>query len=164
MHSKNQGTSRGAYSEMLLVLDSGPLGLLSNPTSTGLNQQARAWAESHLTEGDRFIVPEIVDYEVRRELLRASKHRGLERLDVLAAAFGYLPLTTAMMRDAAALWAHARNVGLPTAHDESLDCDVILAAQARNVPADDPAETVVVATTNTTHLGRYVDARRWTDI
>ena len=73
MHLKKRGESQGAYSEMLLVLDSGPLGLLSNPTSTGLNQQARAWAESHLTEGDRFIVPEIVDYEVRRELLRASK-------------------------------------------------------------------------------------------
>lgn len=149
---------------MLLVLDSGPLGLLSNPTDTGAAQQAREWAETHLIAGDRFIVPEIVDYEIRRELLRASKQGGLERLDVLAADLGYLPLTTAMMRDAASLWSHARSVGLPTAHDQSLDVDVILAAQARNAPTTDLAETVVVATTNPAHLNRYVDARQWTDI
>ena len=149
---------------MLLVLDSGPLGLLSNPAPTGAAQQAREWAETHLTAGDRFIVPEIVDYEIRRELLRANKQHGLARLDVLAADLGYLPLTTAMMRDAASLWSHARSIGLPTAHDQSLDVDVILAAQARNAPTTDLAETVVVATTNTAHLSRYVDARQWTDI
>ena len=149
---------------MLLVLDSGPLWLLSNPTSTGLNRQAREWAETHLTAGDRFIVPEIVDYEIRRELLRANKQHGLARLDVLATNFGYLPLTTAMMRDAASLWSQACSVGLPTAHDQSLDVDVILAAQARNAPTADLAETVVVATTNAAHLSRYVDARQWTDI
>ena len=149
---------------MLLFLARGPLWLLSNPTSTGLNRQAREWAETHLTAGDRFIVPEIVDYEIRRELLRANKQHGLARLDVLATNFGYLPLTTAMMRDAASLWSQACSVGLPTAHDQSLDVDVILAAQARNAPTADLAETVVVATTNTAHLSRYVDARQWTDI
>ena len=33
------------------------------------------------------MVPEIADYEVRRELIRADKRLGLERLDTLAEGF-----------------------------------------------------------------------------
>ena len=149
---------------MLLVLDSGPLGLLSNPAHSTKSQEIREWAEARLTAGHRLVVPEIADYEVRRELLRANKQLGLNRLDQLTAGFGYLPLTTAMMRDAASLWADARNTGLPTAHDAALDGDAILAAQARNAPTTSPTETVVVATTNAAHLRRYVAAREWYDI
>jgi hypothetical protein len=54
------------------------------------------------------IVPEIADYEVRRELLRAKKERGLARLDALASRLKYLPITTAAMRQAAVFWAEAR--------------------------------------------------------
>lgn len=149
---------------MLLVLDSGPLGLLSNPKQTGEAREAQDWARSHLAEGDRFVVPEIADYEVRRELLRADKRSGLNRLDELCSGLGYLPLTTAAMHAAASLWAEARNAGMPTAHDAALDGDVILAAQARNASAAASDEPVVVATTNAAHLSRYVDARKWSDV
>jgi hypothetical protein len=37
-----------------------------------------------VSSGARVIVPEISDYEVRRELLRAQKGKGIERLDALA--------------------------------------------------------------------------------
>jgi hypothetical protein len=53
-------------------------------------------------------VPEIADYEVRRELLRANKVRGIARLDLLKNSIGYLPLTTPIMLKAAELWAQAR--------------------------------------------------------
>ena len=86
--------------------------------------------------------------------------KGLQRLDDLIEIVGYLPLTTAVMRDAAELWAQVRQSGLPTADRHALDGDVILAAQARSIPADD----VVVATTNVGHLARLVDAALWTDI
>ena len=65
------------------------------------------------------------------------------------------------MREAADLWAEARNRGYPTAHDAALDGDVLLAAQARDLHADPPGERVVVATTNVAHLERYVDAQLW---
>lgn len=51
------------------------------------------------------------------------------------------------------------DTGLPTARDPALDGDVILAAQAQARQAEEPTETVVVATTNGAHLERYVDAR-----
>jgi hypothetical protein len=51
--------------------------------------------------GRRVIIPEITDYEVRRELVRANKQRGIARLDSLAGLLEYLPLNTTAMRRAA---------------------------------------------------------------
>jgi predicted nucleic acid-binding protein len=152
---------KAGSSDVLIVLDSGPLGLLSHPTDSGTPRAARQWATDRIQRGDRLVVPEIADYEVRRELVRAGKQSGVVRLDELCAGFGYEPLTTEAMRDAAALWAEARNRGNPTAHDLALDGDVILAAQARALATEQP---VLVATTNTKHLERYVDASLWTDL
>ena len=55
-------------------------------------------------------------------------------------------------------------VGLPTAHDKALDVDVILAAQARNLQTIHSNESVVVITSDVSHLSRYVEAKRWMDI
>lgn len=113
--------------------------------------------------GDELFIPEIADYEVRRELLRSGKASSVARLNELCAGLTYLPLTTPVMHDAAMLWADARNAGHPTAHSHALDGDVILAAQARRAQAAYGRETVVV-TTNVEHLARYTDARLWSDI
>ena len=66
----------------------------------------------------------------------------------------YLPLTTAAMRKAAELWAIARQTGRPTAGDKNIDADVILAAQA--IALGEP--NTVIATTNVSHLSRFVAA------
>jgi predicted nucleic acid-binding protein len=105
-------------------------------------------------------VPEIADYEIRRELLRAKKERGLVRLDALASRLEYLPLTTAAIRQAAIFWAQARQQGQPTADDKALDGDVILAAQAATLGVTD----VVIATTNIGHLSRFAPAALWPDV
>lgn len=149
---------------MLLVLDSGPLGMLSNPRATEEVLKIRDWSQIRLMSGDQFIIPEITDYEIRRELLRANKKRGLTRLDELCRKFVYLELAKPMMREAAILWAKARIAGLPTAHEKALDVDVILAAQARNLQATYSKASVVVVTDDISHLSRYVEARHWTDI
>ena len=49
-----------------------------------------AWLQSLIEAGVRVIVPEIADYEVRRELLRANKVHGLALLDTLAESLDYL--------------------------------------------------------------------------
>lgn len=141
----------------IILLDAGPLGMLSNPSATPANLECYTWMESSLLSGHRIIVPEIADYEVRRELLRAGKTRGLERLDLLKNTLEYLPLTTAVMLKAAELWAEARNKGTPTADPKALDCDVILAAQALALKA-------TVATENAGHLALFVDAKDWRQI
>jgi predicted nucleic acid-binding protein len=146
----------------LTVLDTGPVGMVSNPAGKPVNARCLAWARSLVAAGHRVIVPEIADYEVRRELLRAGKVPGLARLDLLKVAFYYAPLTTDVMARAAELWADVRRRGMPTAHPQALDGDAILAAQA--LMAAGPGDTVIVATDNVGHLGRFVDAREWTTI
>ena len=106
------------------------------------------------------MVPEIADYEVRRELIRARRIRGIARLDALIAEVEYLAINTSSMRRAAAFWAEARQQGRPTAADPALDGDVILAAQAATLNRT----AVIVATTNVRHLSRFVAAELWTDI
>jgi predicted nucleic acid-binding protein len=108
----------------------------------------------------RVIIPEIADYEVRRELLRANKVRGMARLDKLANLVEYLPITTAAMRQAAMFWAQARQQGQPTAGDKTIDSDMILAAQATTLDVVD----VVIATTNVGHLSRFAAADLWQNI
>jgi predicted nucleic acid-binding protein len=112
-----------------------------------------------LTAPRRVIVPEIADYEVRRELIRIQSHSAITNLDSLGARLEYLALTTAAMRQAAELWARARQTGRQTAPNHALDGDVILAAQALSLNT-----AVVVATTNPAHLSRYVPAELWSNI
>ena len=54
------------------------------------------------------LVPEIADYELRRELLRAGKARSIAVLDRYKASLGYVPLTTQAMLQTAQFWATAR--------------------------------------------------------
>ena len=145
-----------------VLLDAGPLGLVTHPRAEP-NREAALWLRALLSAGVPVLVPEISDYEIRRELLRAGKSRVLSRLDQLARDLGYLPITTEVMRLAASFWADARKQGRLTASDESLDADVILAAQATILNEDTDAD-VVVATTNPRHLSRFVDARAWQEI
>lgn len=145
-----------------VVLDSGPLGLVSNPAATGEPAAARLWLRSLMGAGAHVVIPEIADYEVRRELIRAGKARGLARLDSLGELLDYLGLTTRAMRRAADFWAEARRGGRPTASPESLDADVILAAQVMDVAA--PGDSIVVATVNVGHIARYVAAKPWREI
>lgn len=108
------------------------------------------------------VVPEIIDYELRRELLRGRKSAGLQRLDDLVAVLQYEPLTTAVMRQAAEFWAAARQAGRPTAFESALDVDVILAAQAKAL--EQPGDEVAIATTNVRHLTLFTSAYEWATI
>ncbi len=143
-----------------VLLDAAPLGLLAAPPRKPAARACAVWLAGLMNVGARIIVPEITDYEVRRELIRAGKTRSVKRLDALAQATEYLPITTASMRRAAELWAQARQQGQPTAGDNTIDADMILAAQA--LMLGEPQ--VVVATTNVGHLSRFVPADDWQNI
>jgi predicted nucleic acid-binding protein len=120
------------------------------------------WARDLLAAGIRVLILEVVDFEVRRELIRRGATAGLARLDRLGVGFEYVPITTAAMRRAAALWAQARHAGRPTADPRELDADCILAAQA--LEALDPGDRLTVATANVGHLGIWVPAVPWAQI
>jgi predicted nucleic acid-binding protein len=144
----------------VVFLDAGLIGLVTNPKLSAESTLCTRWLQTLITSNIRVIIPEIADYEVRRELLRANKVRGIARLDELANSIEYLPITTAAMRQAAMFWAQARQQGQPTAGDKTIDSDMILAAQATTLDVVD----VVIATTNVGHLSRFATADLWQNI
>jgi predicted nucleic acid-binding protein len=122
--------------------------------------ECKRWLRSLRERGVKVILPEIIDYKLRRELIRANRTKGIARLNRLAMTVEYLPLTTVAMRQAAQFWAQARQQGQPTAGDKNIDADVILAAQA----ATFSHPGIVIATTNVRHLARFVPADLWQNI
>src|ERR1041385_4164703 len=113
--------------DRLVLLDTSPLGDLTRPDQV---HPIVAWVEAQVAAGTGIVIPEISDYELRRELIRAGKSRSVERLDELKKLHIYLALSTPVMLVAAELWADARIRHKPGAADPALDGDVILAAQA----------------------------------
>ena len=145
---------------LIILLDTTPLGLVTHPRPGTEALACKHWLQGHITQGTRIIVPEISDYELRRELLRARRQQGLNQLNALIQRVKYLELTTDVMKRAAEFWAQARQQGIQTAHDAALDGDMILAAQADLL--NDPH--VIVATANVKHLARFVPADHWRNI
>lgn len=144
----------------VLVLDSGPLGLLVHSQLSDEVTAFCRWLEACLRHDARVIVPAIIYYEIKRELLRLQQTSSIRRLDQFLAADPdrYLPLTDAALRYAAELWANTRQQGRPTADRHALDVDVLLAAQVLASPSGTAA---TVVTTNARHLTAFVDAQAW---
>jgi predicted nucleic acid-binding protein len=149
---------------MRLLLDASTLGQLCHPKEA-INRPVTEWLSGILAdrhERHAIYLPEIADYELRRELIhlvrrKKASQRSLKRLDSLKDLLEFLPLDSETLCRAAELWAEARLVGMPTAHPLALDGDVILAAQAESVQA-------TIVTSNRKHLSRFVPAFDWTEI
>jgi predicted nucleic acid-binding protein len=146
-----------------LLLDSGPLGIVTQPRISPEVVAMNRWLIDCLSGGDAVLVPAIIYYEIRRELLRARKASGLAHLDAFVQIDSnrYLALSDEALRLAAELWAQSRQQGRPTSSALDLDIDVILAAQALALGV---GAEVIVVTTNPRHLRQFVDARLWSDV
>ena len=146
----------------IIALDSGPFGLACDNPKKASVRRIRDWMLHVLADGrSRIILPEVVDYEVRRKLMaNIDGSASLLRIDELVKPGGllvYVPIATKAMRTAARLWAEARRGGYSTAGPDSLDADVILAAQALEYVGLD--DQWWVATGNDSDLSRYVGER-----
>src|SRR6185437_14559001 len=95
----------------LIVLDTTPLGLAVGPPHAPLTVECLAWLRALESSEMLVAVPEVADYEVRREMIRNRAEAGLRRLDDLHQRLLYLPITTPAMRQAAELWALLRRQG-----------------------------------------------------
>lgn len=95
---------------MIVLLDAGPLGMVTNPKSSPENEACKNWLSGLSHRGVEIVIPEIADDEVRRELVRAGKDRGIGRLDALKGMIAYAPITTPVMLKAAEFWAAARKM------------------------------------------------------
>jgi predicted nucleic acid-binding protein len=139
-----------------VMLDSGPLGRLSHANYTR-NREVRAWLASLLDADVAVFLPEIADFEIRRNLIVENLTGSLANLDALPSLITYVPITTADMRQAATLWAQSRRSGRTVGDAKELNADVILAAQALRLGC-------TIATDNVGHLAQFTDARAWQSI
>jgi hypothetical protein len=151
----------------LILLDSGPLGLIVRAPSKPQVVRCLTWLQAISTTGATVIIPEIAHYEVRRELFRIRAVGSLRRLENYLDPSGgltHLTLSTDAISKAAEFWALLRQSGIPTASPDALDADAILAGQA--ALAGQPGDTVIIATTNMAHLNRFpgIDAQMWDQI
>ena len=78
-----------------VLLDSGPLGLACRRHGSPLPDRCRQWFRGLILRGVGVVLPEIADYEVRRELTRIGADASLRRLDDLVTTGGliYVPLS-----------------------------------------------------------------------
>jgi predicted nucleic acid-binding protein len=150
----------------ILILDTGVLSNcvlpISQPAGGTLStsQQCRQWLAACERNGANVLVPAIAYYETLREIERRKATAQRTRLiEYCFQPDRFLPLTTAHLESAAALWAQLRNTGSQTASDAALDGDTILCAQVQSLGLS--AADYVVATTNTKHLVHFVNAEEW---
>ena len=142
----------------LLIEDSNYLSRLCHPRPY---RRLSQWIQEKLEKDREFVVviPEIVDYEVRRGFLLKSRYesdptkkaafeRSLVNLDKLVTRWPRRTTSREILLRAAELWARARGEHYQTAHEERLDIDVIVAAHAL-------AEAAPVLTNNTKHFHRF---------
>ena len=120
----------------------------------------RAWLEAMLALGVEVKVPGIIDYELRRELVRSNFTESIRALDELIEVLGYLAVSKAITDRACILWAEVRNVHEPGCTDESLDADMILCAHGLEECAGD----CMIATSNVAHIDKFVSAMNWEEI
>lgn len=147
-----------------VFLDSSPLGLVTQRQGIALVDSCRKWVKELMDSGIQIFVPEVADFEIRRELLRADKLSGIQRLDEFnsISVDRYVPINTDAMRRAAVIWADARNRGVPSSDVRALDADVILAAQVLTFGL--AISEIVIATSNLRHIRQYAPCELWSDI
>ncbi|BAZ11911.1 hypothetical protein NIES4071_37390 [Calothrix sp. NIES-4071] len=152
----------------IVWLDSGIIGLITNPYKEGESKACENWLLNLARKGIYVVSSSLCDYEVRRNLIleseRTGDRLGLNNLDEITMFVSFLPVTDESFKMAATLWAESRLSGRPTANDSSLDADVIICAQWRILAAQRPGQMSIIATTNVKHLGRFATAGRWQDI
>ena len=64
-----------------IVLDTTPLGLLTQKKGILEAEACRTWADGLIRFGCLFFIPEIADYELRREFIRQGNNGAVTRMD-----------------------------------------------------------------------------------
>lgn len=137
-----------------VLLDSGPLGQIAHPRP---DRKILEWAAHWLSAGVELLIPEIADYEVRRELMRAGLAASISRLNERRDALRFVPINSKSIIRAAEFSAIAWSAAEPAVHDMSLDSDTNLEAQAATLTVG----SAVVASSNPMRIARFAQAESW---
>jgi predicted nucleic acid-binding protein len=148
---------------VIVLLDTFPASCVAKRPGSrpSLADRCHDWVDECEQKAHPVLVPALAYYEALREFERRQAAMQAERLKQYCLdPARFIPLTTEHLTLAARLWGETRRGGRSTASGDSLDGDVLLAAQALSLGLS-PGE-YVVATTNVSHLSRFVPAVDWT--
>src|SRR5262249_37765089 len=133
-----------------VLLDSGPLGLAVCRRGTKDVDRLRDRLAELEMAGVSILIPGVIEYEGRREVVRVGATAKLKNLADMQRRFLMLPVSEVAWLRAAEFWALSRRMGLPTDSDAALDADAILAGCAATVGR--PGDEVIIASSNVRHL------------
>ena len=149
---------------MIVFLDSGVLHTLISNSKVKEVIDCQNWFYYLLSRSALIVTSVICNYEVKRELVRRNNVGEINNLNQLKKLIDCLPVDEPTLDLAAELWAEARNQGIPTADNLSLDADVIICAQYQLLTRKYPGRYVIIVTTNVKHLSRFAEAQEWQNI
>jgi hypothetical protein len=132
-----------------VLVDSTPLGQITHPK---IKPEIRNWLRAINEQGIDLLIPEIVDYELRRQLILDNREKSIRRLNSLIRDRLILIDRETLLK-ACDLWAWVRRQGLPTADKQNIDGDVILVAQA--ILQKKFYDEVSIVTENVKHISRF---------
>jgi len=144
---------------IVVLVDTGPLWKIVDPKgeidAKGENA-VRKWIQFVKKWKISLRIPEIADYELRRELVLQNFAKNINNLNKFRQTGRFIPITSEVMLEAADLWAWVRkDKGQPTTDNKRLDGDVILAAQA--IAQKEFFKQVIVVTGNPKHISLFED-------
>jgi predicted nucleic acid-binding protein len=149
---------------MIVFLDSSIVYSLINTSNVKEVIDCQEWFYTLLSKGVLFISSAICEYEVKRELIRRNKIEELNNLNELKKWLEFLPIDETVLDVAAINWAKARNTGIPTADNKSLDADMIICSTYQLLQEQWRGRYIVIATKNIKHLSHFSNAQIWQDI
>jgi len=139
------------------VIDSGLLGeIIKRHPSADVTR----WIEFMVENEIVLRIPEIIDYEIRRELIlqdlkgNSEARKSLSKLNRYRQTNRLIPLEPSItFTDACELWANLRFNSQPTADIKNIDVDVILVTQALSIKKD--FDEIIIVTGNLSDLRRF---------
>lgn len=129
-----------------------------NPRGTGAFPD---WYRSLTATDVVVVVPEVADYEVRRELILARLELSLARLAAVRAAARFEPITSEIMLAAARIWAEAKSHRAAHGGEGATGWRRHPPRHRSNARK---GRAVMIATTNVRYLAQFADARLWSEI
>lgn len=154
---------------MIVILDTGLIGLVTNPNSNEKSVECLEWLYGLLAKGVRVISSDICDYEVRRGLVLDRKisnsgGSGIHRLDEFRKVIDFLPINSEILIEACDIWAEFRIKSQLNASERDINFDIILSAQWKILKDQYPGREVIIATDNLRDFIRFSTADLWQNI
>jgi predicted nucleic acid-binding protein len=147
------------------LIDSGPLNEIVKPQpSVDVSRWLKFIDEKRIA----IRVPEIIDYELRREIVLQcligtnDSYKSLHKLNKYRQTKRFISINPSVtLTDACEIWAKLREKGQGTSDNKNIDVDVILAAQAISMKND--FDEVIIVTGNLSDIQRfcYLDIQVW---